>query len=102
MRRVFWISVGVGVTVYVLQKVNKASAVANHLTPAGIANAVNNLADSVREVSGEFRASMAEHEKNLTNALLSGRASAPSNREARHREPDFSEFAFDGDPEEYF
>ncbi len=102
MRRVFWISVGVGVTVYVLQKVNRASAMANHLTPAGISNAVNNLAESIREVSGEFKDSMAEHEMNLTNALLSGRGSAPRNRGARHREQDFSEFASDGDPEEYF
>lgn len=98
MRRLFWVSVGVGATVYVLRKVSKVNAVATHLTPGGMAAAVNNLADSLRTASGELKTSMAEHEEALTEALLSGpsRRSKETDRWEREFTADFD------DPEQYF
>lgn len=104
MRRLFWISVGVGATVYVLQKVNKVNAVTTHLTPAGISSAVNNLADSLRSLSTEFRSSMAQHEEAITQAVLTEHTPRAAQRYGQ--DPDLaweSEFAFDSDdPEQYF
>lgn len=102
IRRVFWISVGVGATIYVLQKVNRVNSVAAHLTPGGMASAVNNLAGAMRTATSEFKASMAEHEEALTEALLTDRRSAGG----RHRRPVDTEwdgeFVFgEDDPEEY-
>lgn len=97
IRRVFWISVGVGATIYVLRRANRASAVVSRFTPDGVASAVNDLAASLRELSSEFAASMARHEETLLEALTSDDAprSAPTSWDP--------EFDFDeGDPEEYF
>ena len=69
MRRLFWVSVGVGATVYVLRKVSKVNAVATHLTPGGMAAAVNNLADSLRTASAELKPPW-RNTKRLTEALL--------------------------------
>lgn len=104
MRRLFWISVGVGATIYVLQKVNKVNAVTNHLTPAGISSAVNNLADSFRSLSTEFKASMEQHEEAITQALLAEHTPRATQRFGQSPESAWeSDFAFDSDdPEQYF
>lgn len=103
MRRLFWVAVGVGVTVYVVRKVNQANEVASQFTPAGIVGALNNVADSVRSFTSEFKESMAEHEERLSQALLSEPEESP---QARRRSPRYDmdpDFVFDeGDPEEFF
>lgn len=98
MRRLFWVAVGAGATVYALRKVSKVNAVASRLTPSGMAAAVNNLAESLRAASAELRTSMAEHEEALTEALLSGASRRSTESDAWEREftPDFD------DPEQYF
>lgn len=104
MRRLFWVSVGVGATIYVLRKASKVNAVAGHLTPGGVSTAVNNLADSLRTLATEFKASMSEHEGALAEALLTDPEPARPARSPRHSAyPAFDEFGFDSDdPDQYF
>lgn len=97
IRRVFWISVGVGATIYVLRKANRATAAVSRFTPDGVASAVNSLADSLRDFTSEFTASMAQHEETLLEALTSETDPRPA-PSAWDSEFDFDE----GDPEEYF
>lgn len=102
MRRVFWVSVGVGATIYVLRKVGKVNAVAAQFTPAGVSTAVNNLAESLKALTAEFKASMVEHETALTEALLKGEGKAARRTTAREETPWPAEFAAEADSDEYF
>lgn len=70
MRRVFWFSVGAGVTVFVAVKVR---GYARRATPEAIghrvAESANGLGDSVRDFTDRVRAAMAERETELRDAL---------------------------------
>lgn len=74
MKRLFWIGVGVAVTVVVLRqasKVNdKVGSVAHAVSPAGIVESIQSLASTVKELGAELSASMARNEAALTQALL--------------------------------
>lgn len=70
MRRLFWILVGVGITVVVLRKVNQANRFASQFTPQGISDSVSEVGSSVRKFGQDFKEAMAEHEERLTQALL--------------------------------
>ncbi|TDE92480.1 hypothetical protein EXU48_13040 [Occultella glacieicola] len=90
MKRLFWIGVGVGVTVLVLRQVgrlnNTVGKVAHAVSPAGIADSITELATTAKELGETFRASMAENEAALTAALLPSeeeRARAARVREER-------------------
>lgn len=103
MKRLIWISVGVGITIYVLRKVNKVNEKASQFTPAGIASAAAGLTENVRNLGIEFRESMKEHEARLTEALLErntekGWGIPRSGTTPLHPEYDLDE----DDPEEYF
>lgn len=70
MRRLFWVAVGVGTTVYVLRKVGKVSTVAQKVAPASLTESVSQLAASLQQATSEFRSTMAEQEQRLTQMLL--------------------------------
>lgn len=76
VRRLFWVSVGVGVTVYVLTKVNKANAIINRFTPEGVSASVTNLAQTLRQASSDLKEAMAENEQAITEALTAPSDSA--------------------------
>ena len=69
IRRLFWVSVGVGVTVYVLTKANKANSVLSRFTPDGVSESLTNVASSIRQAASDLKEAMAEHEQALTQAL---------------------------------
>jgi septal ring factor EnvC (AmiA/AmiB activator) len=90
VKRLFWIGVGVGVTVLVLRQVgrlnNTVGKVAHAVSPAGIADSITELATTAKELGETFRASIAENEAALTAALLPSeeeRARAAQVREER-------------------
>lgn len=83
MRRLFWVAVGVGVSVVVLRKLDRASGRMHALAPASLAESVGRLADSLRDASAGFSAAMAEHEARLTETLLAPARPTESGR------PDF-------------
>jgi adenylosuccinate lyase len=66
MRRLFWLAMGITIGVLVVRKLSKA---AERLTPRGLADtlaaALADLADSLRDFSGDVRAAMAEREAEL-------------------------------------
>lgn|SRR5690625_354242 len=74
MRRFFWIGVGVAGTVVVLRKAARAGEqvgqVTRAISPVGIARSLAAAAEDLRSTAITMRASMAEHEANLTAALL--------------------------------
>lgn len=92
MRRLFWVAVGVGATVYTLRKVSKVNAIAARFTPGGMSSAVNNLADSLRQLSADFTTSMAENETAITAAVIEG--TGPADARGQTRGPEDS---WDGD-----
>lgn len=87
MRRLFWIGVGVAVTVVVLRQVSKVNdrvgEVANAVSPAGIASSITSLADSVKSLGGQLRESMAQNEDALRAALLPDEETLARARETR-------------------
>ncbi len=66
MRRMFWMAVGAGATVYVMRRVSKA---AESYSASGLSQRVSELADAVRYFADEVRAGMAERELELRDAL---------------------------------
>ncbi|MCD0481212.1 DUF6167 family protein [Streptacidiphilus sp. ASG 303] len=79
MRRIFWMAVGAGATVWAMNKANEA---ARRLTPASLAGTAArgalDLGDAVRSFAGEVRAGMAERELELRADLgLDGTAVLP-------------------------
>lgn len=89
MRRLFWVGVGVAVTVVVLRK---GRTVTRRFTPVGIAEqataSVNDLGDrvllAVRGFGQEFRTARAEREDELVASLLAeGQARPEEVRAAR-------------------
>jgi hypothetical protein len=66
MRRVFWIALGATAGVLVVRKLQKT---AHAYTPAGLAEGVQGLGDSLRYFAEEVRAGMAEREIELRDAL---------------------------------
>lgn len=70
MRRLFWVAVGVGASVVVLRRIDRATGRLHALAPANLADSIGRLADSLREATTEFTAAMATHEARLTETLL--------------------------------
>jgi Family of unknown function (DUF6167) len=66
MKRVFWIALGATAGVLVVRKLQKT---AHAYTPAGLAESVQGLGDSLRYFAEEVRAGMAEREIELRDAL---------------------------------
>lgn len=93
MKRLLWISVGVGITIYTLRKISQANETLAHFTPAGIASAAAGAGDNLRLLGASFRESMAEHEAYLTQALFEPKLETDPGPESRFD---------DDDPEEYF
>ncbi|MFJ6213679.1 DUF6167 family protein [Streptomyces sp. NPDC092296] len=96
MRRVFWMAVGAGATVWAMNKANEA---ARRLTPDSLAGTAArgalNLGEAVRSFAGEVRTGMAEREYQLRADLgLDGTAVPP----AAQRRP---ALAAPGEPVEY-
>ena len=87
MKRLFWIGVGVAVTVVVLKQVsklnNRVNDVTTALTPAGIAASISSLAEGVGTLGTQLRQSMAENEEALRNALLPDEQTLARARERR-------------------
>ncbi|WP_156250613.1 hypothetical protein [Pseudactinotalea terrae] len=87
MKRLFWIGVGVAVTVVVLKQVsklnNRVNDVAIAVSPAGIAASISSLADNVGTLGTQLRESMAANEEALRNALLPDEQTLARARETR-------------------
>ena len=66
MKRVFWIALGATAGVLVVRKLQKT---AHAYTPAGWAESVQGLGESLRYFAEEVRAGMAEREIELREAL---------------------------------
>jgi Family of unknown function (DUF6167) len=66
MKRVFWIALGATAGVLVVRKLQKT---AHAYTPAGLAESVQGVGDSLRYFAEEVRAGMAEREIELRDAL---------------------------------
>lgn len=87
MKRLFWIGVGVAVTVVVLRQVSRlndrVNDVAGAVSPAGIAASIGSLAENVATLGSDLRRSMAEHEDALREALLPDEETLARARETR-------------------
>lgn len=87
MKRVFWIGVGVAVTVVALRQVSKlndrVNDVAGAVSPAGIAASIGSLAENVSTLGTRLRESMAQHEDALRDALLPDEETLAQARETR-------------------
>ncbi|MBC3841624.1 hypothetical protein GXW82_19205 [Streptacidiphilus sp. 4-A2] len=70
MRRIFWMAVGAGATVWTINKANK---VARSLTPGSLADSAANgaaeLGDAARSFAAEVRAGMLQRELELNREL---------------------------------
>lgn len=98
MKRLFWVGVGVAVTVVALRQVsklnNRVGTVVHAVSPAGLGESISGLAASLRESAATLKESMAEHEAALTAALLPSEAERRSAvarleaRDARRDAPD--------------
>ncbi|MPV49352.1 MULTISPECIES: hypothetical protein [unclassified Pseudactinotalea] len=96
MRRLFWVAVGVGVTVVALRRLERASGFVRTLAPGNLADSIGRLAGSLTEATAEFRTAMAEEERRLTDTLLARSESAGESpgqspgagSRSRHRRPD--------------
>ena len=66
MRRLFWLGIGVAVGALVVRKITKT---AQAYTPKGLAGAVADLGESVREFAADVRVAMAEREDEMLEAL---------------------------------
>lgn len=87
MKRLFWIGVGVAVTVVVLKQVSRindrVTGVAAAVSPAGIAASIGSLADNVATLGAQLRESMAANEDQLRAALLPDEETLARARETR-------------------
>ncbi|GIG39803.1 hypothetical protein [Cellulomonas phragmiteti] len=86
MRRLFWVGVGVAVTVVVIRRGRR---VVEQYVPAGTTDAVEGavrLSGALRAARDDFRAGVAQREAELLDALVGGadvdalRAAAPRHR----------------------
>lgn len=86
MRRLFWVGVGVAVTVVV---VRRGRGLVEHYAPTGTTDAVDGalrVSRALRAARDDFRSGVAEREAELLDALVGGvdldalRASAPRHR----------------------
>ncbi|MGA8115746.1 MAG: hypothetical protein WCA46_18965 [Actinocatenispora sp.] len=82
MRRLFWLGVGVAVGVVAVRKISRT---AEAYTPQGVAASLQSSAvgamDQVRSFVSDVRASMAEREDQIQEAVINGqdlRAGRPS------------------------
>jgi hypothetical protein len=66
MRRVFWMVVGAGITIYVVRRVDRALDAAS---PEGIGRSLSAAVDALRDLTVEVREAMAEREQELRVAL---------------------------------
>jgi len=66
VRRVFWLTLGATAGVLVVRKITKT---AQAFTPAGLADSVGGLGDSIRYFADQVRAGMVEREAELRDAL---------------------------------
>jgi hypothetical protein len=66
VRRLFWLGVGVAVGALIVRRITKT---AQAFTPAGLADAVAALGESVREFAADVRVAMAEREDEMLEAL---------------------------------
>ena len=66
MKRIFWLLFGVGLGVYAVTRLKRR---AKALSPAGVNNAVDKLADAVRDFGEQVRAGMDQREGELREAL---------------------------------
>ena len=86
MRRLFWLGIGVAVGALVVRKITKT---AQAYTPKGLAGAVADLGESVREFAADVRVAMAEREDEMLEALGVGElddegTGGPSSGPGRH------------------
>jgi hypothetical protein len=69
MRRLFWLAMGVTIGALIVRKLSRA---AEKLTPSGMANgiahALADLADSIRDFAADVREAMTEREAELREA----------------------------------
>ena len=78
MKRLFWLAMGITIGVLIVRKVSRA---AEKLTPSGLANgvaaALSDLADAIRDFAGDVSAAMREREAELREATgMDGSADA--------------------------
>lgn len=104
MKRLFWIGVGVAVTVVVLKQVsklnNRVNDVAAAVSPAGIAASISSLAENVATLGTQLRESMAENEDQLRAALLPDEETLAKARETRAAHRARRPSAVEGDEDE--
>ncbi|WP_371482964.1 DUF6167 family protein [Kitasatospora sp. NBC_00315] len=91
VRRIFWMAVGAGATVWAMNKANEA---VHRLTPDSLsgtaARGALHLGDAARRFAGDVRAGMAEREEQLRGDLgLDGTAVVEPRRRARRGEPEY-------------
>lgn len=65
-KRLFWLLFGLVLGVWVVTRLRSR---ARQLSPAGVSNAVDKLADAVRDFGDEVRAGMDQREAELRDAL---------------------------------
>ncbi len=66
MKRIFWLLVGIGLGVYAVTRLRSR---AKALSPAGLTNAADKIADAVRDFGDQVRAGMDQRETELREAL---------------------------------
>lgn len=82
MKRLFYLTVGVAAGAYAMYRLNRA---AQAWTPTGITDGAIGLSASAREIAGEVRASAAEREAELRQALgLDGLPEKQYDEQVRH------------------
>ena len=89
MKRLFWVSVGVGVTVYVMTKGRK---VVKQYAPEAVVERATEQASSVVSVASDaagglwsdFKSAFAEREEELRSALLADSQGSVEELKARH------------------
>ncbi len=78
MRRLFWLAMGVTIGALLVRKLSRA---AEKLTPSGmaggIAGALRELAESIRDFAADVREAMAEREQELRAGDRAGRLDGP-------------------------
>ncbi|GAA1148231.1 hypothetical protein F4556_000859 [Kitasatospora gansuensis] len=91
VRRIFWMAVGAGATVWAMNKANEA---VHRLTPDSLsgtaARGALHLGDAAKQFAADVRAGMAEREEQLRGDLgLDGTAVVEPSRRALRREPQY-------------
>jgi hypothetical protein len=66
MRRIVWMAVGAGITIYVVRRVNRTLDAAS---PEGIGRSLTAAVDALHDLADEVREAMAEREQELRVAL---------------------------------